>query len=259
MTVLTSYHSPLSLTRRVLKEGTFNARDAGGYPLAGGGWLPEGRLYRSDALSALTQNDRDEFERLGIRTVIDLRDAREAEGAPDIVDRQNVRYERIPIFEDRLFERDLTNFPTLLGQYQIVMDEHVHQLIRVLSIMSDVSDQPVLVHCTAGKDRTGLVLALTHAIVGLAPNIILEDYGASEQILNDEFEEKVRELYKKVALPTAILGDNPRHAPPAYLERTLEVIHASHGSISVFLEQNGFAKADQERLASNLTRAATLS
>lgn len=256
MTASASYHSPLSETRRVLREGTFNARDAGGYPLAGGGWLPPGRLYRSDALSSLTQNDLDEFGRLGIRTVIDLRDRREVEGAPDILDRQTVRYERIPIFEDRLFERDLTNFPTLLGQYQIVMDEHVHQLVRVLSIMSEVADEPVLVHCTAGKDRTGLILALTHAVVGLAPNVILEDYGASEQILTDKFEEKVRELYKKVALPTAILGENPRHAPPAYLERTLEAIHGKHGSIPEFLEDNGLARAAQERLASNLLRAA---
>lgn len=153
MDVKKDYHSPLSMTRRVLREGTFNARDAGGYPLANGGWLPEGRLYRSDALSALTQNDLEEFSRLGIRTVIDLRDTKEVDGAPDILDRQNVRYERIPIFEDRLFERDLKNFPTLLGQYQIIMDEHVHQLVRVLKVLAETSAIPF--SCIVRRARTG--------------------------------------------------------------------------------------------------------
>ena len=113
---------------------------------------------------------------------------------------------------------------------------------------------PVLVHCTAGKDRTGLILALTHAVTGIAPNVILDDYSASEKILTDKFEERVRALYQQVALPLEILGENPRHAPPAYLERTLEAIHAKHGSISGFLKSNGLTKSDQERLAANLTR-----
>ncbi|MCB1444762.1 MAG: tyrosine-protein phosphatase [Rhizobiaceae bacterium] len=248
------YDSPLAPSRRVLREGTFNARDAGGYPLLGGGWMARGRLYRSDALSALTENDIDEFKRLGIRSVIDLRDLRESAVAPDIVDRRAVRYERVAIFEDRLFERDMTAFPSLLGLYQIIMDDHVPQLIRVLKLLSEVSGEPVLVHCTAGKDRTGLILALVHAIAGLPPQVIVEDYGASEKILGGGFDDRIRALYRQAAIPVAVLGDNPRHAPPAYLQHTLETMRTAAGSIPAFLARNGLSPTEQERLAHNLTR-----
>lgn len=249
------YESPLALSRRVLREGTFNARDAGGYPLADGGRLTRGHLYRSDALGALTQNDVAEFAGLGIRTVIDLRDLRESDAAPDILDHATVRYERIPVFEDRLFERDLTAFPSLLGLYQIILDEHVPQVIRVLKLLGEVSDRPVLVHCTAGKDRTGLILALTHAIAGLSQQTILEDYGASEKILGTGFEERVKALYRQVSVPVEVLGASPRHAPPAYLQHALEAMRTAAGSVPAFLERHGMSAGEQKRLADNLRQA----
>ncbi len=159
--------------------------------------------------------------------------------APDILDRATVRYERIPVFEDRLFERDLTAFPSLLGLYQIILDEHVPQVVRVLKLLGDVSDRPVLVHCTAGKDRTGLILALTHVIAGLSAQAILEDYGASEKILGLGFEERVKALYRQVSVPVGILGASPGHAPPAYLQHALETMHAVAGSVPAFLERSG--------------------
>jgi len=253
MDVVAQPLSPLSLQRRILKEGTFNARDAGGYPLEQGGFLPSGKLYRSDALNALTPNDRAEFERLDIRTVIDLRDAREANGAPDMIDESRVCYIRIPIFEDKLFERDLTNFPPLLGQYQIIMDQHPHQLIKVLKLMSETAAAPILVHCTAGKDRTGLIIALIHSLVGVAQPTVLADYAASEQLLNGEFEEKVRDLYRQITLPPGILGESPRHAPPSYLKKTLEMIETKYGSIVHFLKKNGLQEQEHARLIAHLT------
>lgn len=255
MELSADYESPLALSRRVLREGTFNARDAGGYPLVDGGWLAQGHLYRSDALSALTQNDVAEFTRLGIRTVIDLRDLRESAAAPDIIDHATVRYERIPVFEDRLFERDLTAFPSLLGLYQIIMDEHIPQVVRVLKLLAEVSDRPVVVHCTAGKDRTGLILALTHAIAGLSPQVILEDYGASEKILGHGFEERIKALYRQVSVPVEVLGASPCHAPPTYLQHTLEAMCAAAGSVPAFLERSGMSAGEQRQLAGNLKRA----
>lgn len=246
------YESPLAPSRRVLRDGTFNARDAGGYPLSDGQWLTRGHLFRSDALSALSENDVAEFSRLGIRTVIDLRDLRESAAAPDILDHGRVRYERIPVFEDRLFERDLTAFPSLLGLYQIIMDEHVPQMIRVLKLLSAVSDEPVLVHCTAGKDRTGLILALAHAVAGLSSEIVMEDYGASEKILGTGFDERVKALYRRAAVPVEVLGPNPGHAPPACLQHALDAMRTMAGSIPAFLERHGLSAAEQRRLARNL-------
>lgn len=247
------YYPPVAGMRRILKQGTFNARDAGGYPVADNKWLRERRIYRSDALNALTPADIEEFVHLGISTVVDLRDAREADRAPDMIDRGAVRYERVPIFEDRLFERDFGKFPNLADLYRMIMDEHIHQLVRVLEIVSEASTHPVLVHCTAGKDRTGLVIALLHATVGLAPKTILEDYGASEKILGSKFEERVRNLYRQMAVPPEILGDAPRHAPPSYLASALEDARADAGSVKEFLAKKGFGAAKQDHLVANLT------
>lgn len=254
MTAERYYHPPIANVRRILKEGTFNARDAGGYPLANGGWLLERRFYRSDALNALTPADMQEFSRLGVRTVIDLRDVREADGAPDKIDRRMVRYERIPIFEDRLFERDFRTFPGLSALYRLILDEHVHQLVRVMEILSEASEEPVLVHCTAGKDRTGLLVALVHATIGLEQERMLDDYGASEKILGSKFEDRVRNLYRQMAVPPEILGDAPRHAPPSYLADTLESMRSKGGSIQGFLADNGFGFAKQELLVRNLAK-----
>lgn len=253
MTSERQYHPPIADARRILTEGTFNGRDAGGYPLADGTWLPLGRLFRSDALNALTEADSNEFSRLGIGLVIDLRDSRESDNAPDIIDRKSVRYERIPIFEDRLFERDFGTFPNLAALYKLIVDEHVHQLIRVMEVLTESSEAPVLVHCTAGKDRTGLVVALLHSVVGLAPDRILEDYGASEKILGSKFEDRLRNLYRQIAVPPDILGDAPRHAPPSYLANTLEQMRSGSGSIQTFLATHGFSPTKQERLVRNLT------
>ncbi|MBK3666324.1 tyrosine-protein phosphatase [Bradyrhizobium diazoefficiens] len=253
MTAERSYHQPIASARRILKEGTFNARDAGGYPVVDGKWLLERRIYRSDALNALSPADVEEFAYLGVRTVIDLRDAREADGAPDLIDRSAVRYERVPIFEDRLFDRDFGKFPSLAALYRLIMDEHIHQLVHVMEILAEASEQPVLVHCTAGKDRTGLVIALLHAIVGLTPEKILEDYGASEKILGGEFEQRLRDLYRQMAVPPEILGDAPSHAPPSYLANTLEDMRARHGSVREFLANNGFGAGKQDHLIRNLT------
>lgn len=247
-----TYDEPMAMTRRILTQGAHNARDAGGYPTQDGQWMRRDWIFRSAALDALTQEDLDQFNQLGIRTVIDLRDKREADAAPDRFDENKVRYLRIPIFEDRLFERDLDNFPTLLGQYQIIMDEHVHQLIAVLQVMAESADRPMLIHCTAGKDRTGLIIALLHAIVGLADDTILADYGASQSILGTQFEDSVRALYARAALPARILGASPRHAPPTYLQQTLDTIRSQHGSVSHFLTQSGLDAAAQERLRTAL-------
>lgn len=160
-----------------------------------------------------------------------------------------MRYERVPIFEDRLFDRDFGKFPSLAALYRLIMDEHIHQVVRVMEILAEASEDAVLVHCTAGKDRTGPVIALLHATVGLTSERIFEDYAASEDILGGKFEQRLRDLYRQIAVPPEILGDAPRHAPPSYLANTLEDMRSRGGSVRQFLVNKGFSAPSRSTLS----------
>lgn len=240
--------------RRIFTQGTFQARDAGRYPAMDGAWMRGGMLFRADALSALTADDLEEMKRREIGLVIDLREKIEADAAPDLLP-EGVEYRRIPIFEETLFQNDFTAFPTLLGQYQLVLDHHSPKLAEVIALISDAfaAQTPVVVHCTAGKDRTGLVAALIHLLLGVDEQIVLADYGASQTILGADFDGAVRDLYDRAGLPGAILGTEPHKAPPTYLKETLAEITSRHGSVEAFLINRGL---DQTHISA--LRAAAL-
>lgn len=233
--------------RRILNGATFQGRDAGHYPAADGRRVREGVLFRSDALSALTPQDADELTQRGIRLVIDLRERIEADTAPDVLP-ADVEYRRIPIFEETLFENDFDAFPTLLGQYQLVLDHHAGKVVEAIGAIADAHGAPTIVHCTAGKDRTGLVIALIHLVLGVDEHLVLEDYGASQIILGAAFDGAVRDLYDKAGLPGAILGDEPHKAPPSYLSETLVEIRRRHGSVEAFLIDNGMTPEQLDAL-----------
>lgn len=250
MTTNTSI-SAISPERRILAGGTFQARDAGRYPTDDGRWVRGGVLYRSDALSALTAEDLEEVRARDIRLVIDLREKIEAETAPDLLP-EDVEYRRVAIFEETLFSHDFDAFPTLLGQYQLVIDNHAQKVVEAIATIADARGRPVIVHCTAGKDRTGLVIALIHLVLGVEESLVLEDYGASQIILGSDFDGAVRDLYSRAGLPGAILGEEPHKAPPSYLSETLVEIRRRHGSVESFLIDNGMTSEQIETLRSAL-------
>ncbi|KAA9134399.1 tyrosine-protein phosphatase [Microbacterium caowuchunii] len=233
--------SATSPERRILTSGTFQGRDAGRYPTTDGRWMRGGVLFRSDALANLDSDDLKEFDELGIRLVIDLREKIEADAAKDLLP-EGVAYRRIPVFEETLFSHDFNAFPTLLGQYQLILDGHAPRLAEVIAAIAD-TDGAALVHCTAGKDRTGLVVALIQLLLGIDEEIVLADYGASQIILGAEFDGAVRDLYSRAGLPGAILGTDPHKAPPTYLAETLAELRRRHGSVGEFLVAHGLTHA----------------
>ena len=240
--------SAISPERRILTAGTFQGRDAGRYPTADGRWMRGGILFRSDALANLDADGVKEIDDLGIRLVIDLREKIEADAAGDVLP-QGVDYRRIPIFEETLFSYDFNAFPTLLGQYQLILDGHAPRLAEVIGAIAD-SNGAALVHCTAGKDRTGLVVALIQLLLGVDEELVLADFGASQIILGAEFDGAVRDLYSRAGLPGAILGTDPHKAPPTYLAETLAEIRRRHGSVDEFLVVHGMTHAQIAALRS---------
>jgi protein-tyrosine phosphatase len=162
-------------------EGCFNFRDAGGWA-TDTGRMRRGVLYRGDAPERLTTAGREAVEALGLICVVDMRQKRfveislgfagdEVTHHIELVD-QMLNYDDLPRLEE---PADLTDmYIDLIGRSEA-------QLVRAIETVADhVSSGPVLVHCTAGKDRTGLAIALIQGAIGVPLDSIADDFALSD-------------------------------------------------------------------------------
>jgi len=166
--------------------GLLNARDLGGYPTLDGTLTRLRSLVRADDLAQLTPEGVEALRRFGVETVLDLRWPEEAARYPSPVPAAlpQVRYERISLLthtedEWRLRSRDVSKELWKCGVL-----EHVRAELRdVLAMIAAASPGPLLFHCVAGKDRTGLLAALLLALAGATPEAIAADYAESSENL----------------------------------------------------------------------------
>ena len=155
-------------------SGAYNFRDLGGMRARGGGVLRTGRLFRSDTLQELTDDDVARLvDELRITFVIDLRQAAEAveEGRGPLA-RLPVCYANVP-----LVDLDSAGAPGELTATQYLDHlEHDPNLVVAVELVASVVHRPTVLHCAAGKDRTGVVTALLLGLLGVAQEQIVEDY-----------------------------------------------------------------------------------
>ncbi|MCC3764833.1 tyrosine-protein phosphatase [Glycomyces sp. TRM65418] len=166
----------------------FNLRDIGGWDAADGKKVRTGRVFRADSLGMATEADLDLLvNRLGIRHVIDLRRAEEWEIAgrfPEVDGVEFHHFELLHVKWERLAERDV-RFSTsrkevvrFLRERYSGMYEAGYRAVRD-SLDVIASGEPVLFHCMAGKDRTGLVAAALLSVLGVDEEDIAADYALS--------------------------------------------------------------------------------
>jgi hypothetical protein len=173
--------------RHLAWEGCWNARDLGGLPTADGRRTRWGRVVRSDALDALTVRGWAAVVAHGVRTVIDLRD--EDEAAPDASPRPaSLHTVRLPhdASEDREFWdvwRAGPQFATPL-YYAPHLERFPRRSTRVLQAVARARPGGVVIHCAAGRDRTGLVCMLLLWLVGVDAGVIAADYDESARRLS---------------------------------------------------------------------------
>jgi protein-tyrosine phosphatase len=169
------------MVRHVEFGSLHNFRDVGGYPTAGGGRIRWGRLYRADALSRLSGSDLDRFAALGVRTVIDLRHGHEIERHGRVRERPGLAYHHLCV-EHRPWRRE--EYDPALGlarffadRYAELAEDGVQELSRAIALIADADAAPVVAHCAAGKDRTGVLVALVLRLLGVAETDIVADYA----------------------------------------------------------------------------------
>jgi protein-tyrosine phosphatase len=162
-------------------EGTANFRDLGGLPTEDGGRIRPGLLFRSDTLQELTAADVDMLvRRLGLQLVVDLRAPEEAAGeGRGLLEGEPVRHVNLA-----LHSRDQRPIPDLTADtlvqhylgYLAVSAAAAAEAIRLLA-----GGLPAVVHCAAGKDRTGVMAGLVLRAVGVPADVVAEDYARSAE------------------------------------------------------------------------------
>ncbi len=238
--------------RLVPLEGTLNFRDIGGYHTADGRHVRWGRVFRSDALGKLTDADLTYLERLGVRLVCDFRDDIEADRAPSRVpEHPDLRIERFPIgagadSNDLQGQSDSLTDLVLAGRlgtvtaetlgdlYVGMLESRTGPLVGVLERVADPANHPLVFHCTAGKDRTGLLAAILLTVLGVDEATILEDYALTDRYRTPH---RLAEVTPRLAEVGVDIDDvRPLFsADPAVLVRTFGAIEERYGSVPAFL------------------------
>lgn len=168
----------VAATRHWILPDTHNIRDLGGYPRFGGGTTQWDRVLRGEALHHLRAEAVDTLVGRGLALVIDLRGPHET-GTTDhpFADHSSVNYRNIALF-DALSPIAMGEAPFDMAQrYRDALDRCGPRMAEVLRAIIDAPSGIVLVHCTAGKDRTGIVAALLLAACGVHKADIAEDYA----------------------------------------------------------------------------------
>jgi protein-tyrosine phosphatase len=171
--------------RTVALTDLFNFRDLGGYPTHAGGQVAWGRLFRSDDLSRLTEPDVARFTALGIRTVVDLRRPEEVAVDGRIRAFDGYAYEHVylphPVWQPADFPDTAARVRYLVERYGELVDHAGAEIGTALRMIADPGRAPLVVHCLAGKDRTGVVCGLTLSLLGVPDNQVADDFALSEQ------------------------------------------------------------------------------
>ncbi len=235
-------------------EGTYNFRGMTGYPAADGR-VRNAKLFRSDALHRLNDVGRNQLSDLGIGLIIDLRDRTELEKSPSRLEGLPVDVRHNPIFEEGNVPGG-KEIAGLLDIYLLMVRNHASQLTQAVRLIADSGTTPVLVHCTAGKDRTGLVIALALLAAGVDREQVILDYTASEENLRGEWSEAM--LAAVAAHPDFNNAGSELHSiisasPAQVLRSALDLVDELYGSPAGLLKAHGFSDDDLNRLTGVLT------
>ena len=195
-------------------------------------------LFRSGNLAHLDPEGRSALADLGIRRVIDLRDDAEVRYAPSRLDGLEIRTQRVPLFLGSVasfFDEDLT----LDDMYRQLVEDAASRVVEV--VRGILADQPVLVHCTVGKDRTGVTVAVALRAAGVDDEAVVADYARTEALLPDSRNREVVAWLRRRHPEAVNARDLATRSPAPVMRATLARIDAAYGSPGDYLRAHGLA------------------
>jgi protein tyrosine/serine phosphatase len=223
--------------RHLAWDRCFNVRDVGGHPAAGGRQTAWGALVRSDTLDHLTGGGWEALLAHGVRTVVDLRSTGERGSRPlptGLEDRH------VPLLEEADFAA-LDAVSTMEEMYLRMLERRAVAFAEALAAIAGAPAGGVVVHCYAGKDRTGLVIGLALALAGVAADVVADDYAQSD--------ERVRPLLAEWIAAAPTPGERWRRTWQGQARRetmvqTLDALESRFGGAKRYLLDAGASEAD---------------
>ena len=223
-----------AVERLIALQGAVNFRDLGGYAAREGMRTRWRVLFRADGLGELTEQDLDVLRALGIRTVIDLRSGSELERGRFDVDAHPVAFHHFPFIEELPDAEAFERRPGLLGaQYQEMLRDAGGQILGALEVLAAPDALPAVFHCTAGKDRTGVLSAIVLSLLGVDEPTVVADYALSGAAM-ERLRAKLILKYPD-GRDTIENLDEVFSADPAQMELLLDHLRATYGSVDTYL------------------------
>jgi protein tyrosine/serine phosphatase len=274
-----------SRTDRWLRlDGTANTRDLGGMPTTDGGTTVPGRILRSDNLQTLSPDDvRRLVDEVGVRQVVDLRTTAEIllEGrgplraVPDVEhrhftllpekghhtdvfaveddDRLDLPQDWVETLLPRQAPSGADAEPPAVRAYLGYLEHRGEAVVGALRALADGGPGASVVNCAAGKDRTGIVVALALAVAGVPHEEIVADYAMTAEVIDAIVARlAARPTYAEDMTTRDVDSHTPRAATMA---RVLDLLDERSGGPVGWLEGHGFGPADRQRLRDRLREA----
>lgn len=198
--------APLSLA------GAGNVRELGGYPTASGAVTRTHMFLRSDRLHRIDDADLAFLYDYGVRLLVDLRTQKEIRrGVSRLMGYRDVEFIHAPFFDNVQSSEMAAHFPSTMGKlYCNLLDNDRESMVAVFSAIARHPDDCALFHCSAGKDRTGTIAMLLLQLAGVADDVIVADYAATENNMREIFAEQKRERREAgIVFPDYLLQSSP--------------------------------------------------
>lgn len=238
--------------------GAMNVRDVGGYPASGGQTVRRGMVFRSDHLADLTADDLDELADRAIRTIVDLRRDDEVTARPTRLWPGVLERVHLPMAGDetqgqdlvaRMVAGELTAFTVddVAEAYSDMLARHAASFATVLTMIADLDRVPLLYHCTAGKDRTGLTTALLHLVLGVGRPAVLDDFDLSNRYRCTRRIEQLRPELEAAGVDIEAIRP-ALSAPVSALDAALNELDARYGGAERYLSEVGGMPTDVPEL-----------
>ena len=242
-------------TKVIPFEAVYNFRDMGGYKTRDGRIVKKGLFYRSAALGKMTSVDKERFEMLGIRTIFDYRDNKEAQQNPNPVF-SHARYIQIPAKGNHAFEMPTTaggkDFykvvsPEMFRNFYAQMPFNNPSFKELMKTIQNPDNLGLVHHCAVGKDRTGIGGALILLALDVPEETIMEDYLDTNihlQPMVEKMAQAIQHQYNEQELQQFYALMSARED---YLQAALDAMDYHYGSKTAFMEQE-FGLTTEKRM-----------
>lgn len=242
---------------RIPVPGTFNFRDLGGHSTVDGRRVSEGRLYRADGLGRLGPDGVAMLKEMRIVSVVDLREEKEVANIPDAVDGLGARYSHMPLLGNRYFpidkdspDRIVLDTPSLPALYAAMIETAGPRFVDVISHLAEIEQDATVFHCSAGKDRTGLIAAFVLSLLGVERDAVVHDYALTEEYLGDDFRAALSTHFSSAGISS--VSSMATEAKPEWLADVLDRLDRDHGGVEGYLVDHGLRDGVANRLRASL-------